>query len=174
MKSKKRNDEKIMNAEKPNILPPISISNAIAIAIAVLFTASPALRGESMMSSGMVAGERPKAENKAAVKPATRIGTPSKTEAKTGEAAKAPAKPALNLTPTQEDKLLALLNRGTAVELTAISGIAAMRAEAIVGARPFQNVHEVMLVPGVGDATFKNILEHGKTLTQPAPKSSKS
>lgn len=161
-----------MNAEKPNILPPIAL--ALALALAFLFTVSPALRGESMTSSGMVAGERPKAETKAAVKPANRTTATPKTEAKTGEAAKSPAKSALDLTPTQEDKLLALLNRGTAVELTAISGIAAMRAEAIVGARPFQKVHEVMLVPGVGDATFKSILEHGRTLTQPAAKSSKS
>jgi DNA uptake protein ComE-like DNA-binding protein len=168
MKSKKLNDEKIMNAVKPNIL------TLIAFTLAFLFTVSPALRGESMMSSGMVAGERPKAETKTAVKPANRTAMPSKSEAKTGEAAKSPAKPAVDLTPTQEDKLLALLNRGTAVELTAISGIAATRAEAIVGARPFQKVHEVMLVPGVGDATFKSILEHGKTLTQPAAKSSKS
>ncbi len=82
--------------------------------------------------------------------------------------------PVLDLTPTQEDKLLGLLNQGTTGDLTAISGIAATRAEAIVSARPFQNVHEIMLVPGVGDATFERILQHGKTLTQPAAKSAKS
>jgi DNA uptake protein ComE-like DNA-binding protein len=82
--------------------------------------------------------------------------------------------PVLDLTPTQEDKLLGLLNDGTTDDLTAISGIAATRAEAIVSARPFQNVHEIMLVPGVGGATFERILAHGKTLTQPAAKSAKS
>jgi hypothetical protein len=80
----------------------------------------------------------------------------------------------LDLTPTQEEKLLTLLNRGTNQDLAAISGVAAVRADAIVEARPFRKVHDVILVPGVGEVTFERILNHGKTLTRPAAKSPKS
>ena len=113
-------------------------------------------------------------ESKAEPKTASKAGTAS--GAKTGATSGAKTVPAaaLDLTPTQQDKLLALLNEGTAVELAAISGIAATRAGAIVGARPFQKVHEVILVPGVGEATFDRIIRHGKTLTRAAAKSAKS
>jgi len=71
-----------------------------------------------------------------------------------------------SLTPAQEDKLLALLNAGTMEELDAIPGVAATRADSIISARPFASVHEIILVEGVGNATFERILAHGKTLTQ--------
>jgi DNA uptake protein ComE-like DNA-binding protein len=121
-----------------------------------------------------------KKPTKAVVKPVGKTSSKAKAEPKTaskaGTASVAKTVPAatLDLTPTQQDKLLALLNEGTAVELAAISGIAATRAGAIVGARPFQNVHEVILVPGVGEATFDRIIKHGKTLTRTAAKSAKS
>lgn len=174
MKLKNQMTKILMNILKQNIITLITLT--------FLFATSPALRGESMMSSLTVIPEEPEAETRASAKPVNRTATTSKTGARTGavtktppkSATKPPAKSTLDLTPTQENKLLVLLNRGTAVELTAISGIAAARAEAIVGARPFQKVHEVILVPGVGDATFNRILRHGKTLTQPPAKSSKS
>jgi hypothetical protein len=71
-----------------------------------------------------------------------------------------------SLTPTQEDKLLILLNEGTVEDLDAIPGIAATRADSIVSARPYASIHEIILVEGVGNATFEKILAHGKTLTQ--------
>ena len=71
-----------------------------------------------------------------------------------------------SLTPTQEDKLLMLLNEGTVEDLDAIPGIAATRADSIVSARPYASIHEIILVEGVGNATFEKILAHGKTLTQ--------
>lgn len=116
----------------------------------------------------------PTMASKTEPKTASKAGTTS--VAKTGATSGAKTVPAaaLDLTPTQQDKLLALLNEGTAVELAAISGIAATRAGAIVGARPFQKVHEVILVPGVGEATFDRIIKHGKTLTRTAAKSAKS
>lgn len=72
----------------------------------------------------------------------------------------------LDLTPTQEDKLLTLLNEGTVEDLDAIPGIAMTRADSIVSARPYASVHEIILVEGVGNATFEKILAFGKTLTQ--------
>jgi DNA uptake protein ComE-like DNA-binding protein len=70
------------------------------------------------------------------------------------------------LTPAQEDKLLALLNEGTLEELDAIPGVASTRADSIISARPYASVHEIILVEGVGNATFEKILAHGKTLNQ--------
>ena len=70
------------------------------------------------------------------------------------------------LTPAQEDKLLVLLNEGTMEELDAIPGVASTRADSIISARPYASVHEIILVEGVGNATFEKILAHGKTLTQ--------
>ena len=70
------------------------------------------------------------------------------------------------LTPAQEDKLLVLLNEGTLEELDAIPGVASTRADSIISARPYASVHEIILVEGVGNATFEKILAHGKTLNQ--------
>jgi DNA uptake protein ComE-like DNA-binding protein len=70
------------------------------------------------------------------------------------------------LTPAQEDKLLVLLNDGTLEELDAIPGVASTRADSIISARPYASVHEIILVEGVGNATFEKILAHGKTLNQ--------
>lgn len=177
----------IMNTIKASLL------SLIALAI----TASPHLHAGSMTGAGngtdpamkreakgpdrsMAEEKAAKKPTKAVVKPAEKTASKSKAEpttaskAGTTSAAKAVPAAALDLTPAQQDKLLALLNEGTAVELAAISGIAATRAGAIVGARPFQKVHEVFLVPGVGEATFDRIIKHGKTLTRTAAKSAKS
>ena len=51
-------------------------------------------------------------------------------------------------------------------ELDAIPGVAATRADSIISARPFASVHEIILVEGVGSATFEKILAHGKSLTR--------
>lgn len=71
-----------------------------------------------------------------------------------------------SLTPTQEDKLLTLLNEGTVEDLDAIPGIAATRADSIVSARPYASIHEIILVEGVGNATFEKVLAFGKSLNQ--------
>lgn len=83
----------------------------------------------------------------------------------TGTTSRTPSEADYDLTPRQEDKLLDLLNRGTARDLTGINGIATTRAEAIIKARPFQKIQEITRVPGVGKATFSRILEYGKSLT---------
>jgi len=161
----------IMNLVKP-------ILTLIALAFTCSFAASPDLRAQSMEATGAAVKMTNKTPGKTQARPMVKPASPAteKTPAKTADkAAEKPASiPASDLTPTQEDKLLALLNTGTSEDLTAISGIAATRADAIVGARPFQKVHEVILVPGVGEATFERILKHGKTLTRPAAKPDKS
>lgn len=98
----------------------------------------------------------------------TSTQSPSKPKSKSNTApADAPiAEEKLDLTPTQEDKLLTLLNEGTVEDLDAIPGIAMTRADSIVSARPYASVHEIILVEGVGNATFEKILAFGKTLTQ--------
>jgi DNA uptake protein ComE-like DNA-binding protein len=114
-------------------------------------------------------------KNPEAVTPLADAETPAKTSTKSKTKAKttAPTSPSgsatseeTSLTPTQEDKLLALLNEGTVEDLDAIPGIAATRADSIVSARPYASIHEIILVEGVGNATFEKILAHGKTLTQ--------
>ncbi len=70
----------------------------------------------------------------------------------------------VTLTSSQKDKLLALLNEGSAGELADIPGIGETRAKAIAASRPFRTVDEIDLVDGVGNATYQKILSHGKSL----------
>ncbi|HQZ28518.1 MAG TPA: helix-hairpin-helix domain-containing protein, partial [Verrucomicrobiales bacterium] len=86
----------------------------------------------------------------------------------------ATAAASIQLTPSEENKLLTLLNQGSDKELLEIDGIAATRAKAIAKARPFQNLHEIILVPGVGNTTFRNILAYGKKMKDPASPPTKS
>ncbi len=104
--------------------------------------------------------EKPLAEEVTSAKTSTK--PKSKSSASTSSA----ATETTSLTPTQEDKLLAILNEGTVEDLDAIPGIAATRADSIVSARPYASIHEIILVEGVGNATFEKILAFGKTLTQ--------
>jgi DNA uptake protein ComE-like DNA-binding protein len=106
-------------------------------------------------------------KNPEAEKPLAAAETPAKTSPKSRTKAKTTAPtattapsgsaktPETSLTPTQEDKLLALLNEGTVEDLDAIPGIAATRADSIVSARPYASIHEIILVEGVGNATFE-------------------
>lgn len=70
-----------------------------------------------------------------------------------------------NLTETQQDKLLTFLNEASIKELDAIHGVSAVRGGAIEKARPFGGIDEVILVSGVGEGTFGEIINYGKTLT---------
>jgi DNA uptake protein ComE-like DNA-binding protein len=96
----------------------------------------------------------------------TSAKTSTKPKSKSSASTSSAATETTSLTPTQEDKLLALLNEGTVEDLDAIPGIAATRADSIVSARPYASIHEIILVEGVGNATFEKILAFGKTLTQ--------
>ncbi len=80
----------------------------------------------------------------------------------------------LSLSSTEEAEVLTLLNEGSEEELASIRGIALTRAEAIVNARPYYSVYEVILVSGVGDVTFERIIEHGKNRSQSIVKAEES
>lgn len=70
-----------------------------------------------------------------------------------------------DLTETQQEKLLAFLNEASVKDLDAIHGVSTVRGAAIEKARPFGGIDEVILVSGVGEGTFGEIVKHGKTLT---------
>ena len=90
-------------------------------------------------------------------------GTPKKTPA--AESAKPTAKEeaiAKTLTPTQRTKLLGVLNEGDEKTLMFLPGIGETRAKAIIKARPFAEVTDVVKVEGVGETTFAEMVAHAK------------
>lgn len=66
------------------------------------------------------------------------------------------------LTATQRMKLLDLLNKGRDDSLRSLPGVGETRLEAIKTARPFNDITEVTLVPGVGEGTFIDLVKHAK------------
>ncbi len=78
------------------------------------------------------------------------------------------------LTSAQQSKLLNLLNEGTGKELNAINGVAKTRSEAIVKARPYKEIGELILVKGIGKTTFAGILDHAKSLPRKKSTNQKS
>lgn len=66
------------------------------------------------------------------------------------------------LTEEQRTALLTLLNDGKPDALEAISGIGPARAAAIIQARPFAAVTDVMRVSVVGEGTFAKIIAHAR------------
>ena len=79
-----------------------------------------------------------------------------------------------DLTTTQESKLLTFLNEADVKELAVIKGISTRRGAAIDKARPFESVDEVVLVAGIGEGTFSELVKYGKTLTRSRSTSSSS
>jgi DNA uptake protein ComE-like DNA-binding protein len=90
---------------------------------------------------------------------------------KAAKAAKVPAKQSrarqmiADLTSSQQTKLLAFLNDASVKELALVNGISTTRGAAIERSRPFEGIDEVILVKGIGEGTFAEIVKHGKTLT---------
>lgn len=147
-----------------------AIALIIVVATIGLFTAS---RAESKTAKEMPSKATPvQAHAKvAATKPSVPVVKSEKSEktAKNSPAAAPEKAPAKNpLTPAQSEKLLSLLNEGSPEELATIPGIAKTRAASIAKARPFAQVGDLILVDGVGAATYEKVLAHGKTLTQSA------
>ncbi len=90
-------------------------------------------------------------------------GAPKKAPA--AESAKPTAKEeaiAKTLTPTQRTKLLGVLNEGDEKALMSLPGIGESRAKAIIKARPFAEVTDVVKVEGVGETTFAEMVAHAK------------
>ena len=81
---------------------------------------------------------------------------------------------AKDLTTTQESKLLVFLNEATLEELATIRGISNRRGTAIEKGRPFDSVDEVILIAGIGERTFTELVKHGKTLTRSRSRSKTS
>ena len=61
---------------------------------------------------------------------------------------------------TQENVLLEFLNCQSDRGLADIDGVARVRAEALVEARPFNSLREVADVKGIGTTTFTKIVMH--------------
>lgn len=100
------------------------------------------------------------------IKPAGKAKT-AKPKVSTEDARKTAAKQEVNkLTTTQQSKLLTMLNEGSEKDLVAIKGIALSKSKSIVAARPYQAIEEVAVVKGIGKATFNNVVEYGKSLTE--------
>ncbi len=78
------------------------------------------------------------------------------------------------LTPAQSKRLLDLLNQGTPEDLAGIPGIAKTRAASIAKARPFAQVGDLILVDGVGAATYEKVLAHGKVLAESSARSAET
>ena len=112
---------------------------------------------------------------------ATKKTSPSRSAKAVSTAEKAEKIPAVqnnarklvtDLTTTQKSKMLTLLNKGSAKDLSVIKGVSKTRGGAIEKARPFDSIDEVILVKGIGTGTFAEIISHARSLT--ARKSSSS
>jgi DNA uptake protein ComE-like DNA-binding protein len=62
------------------------------------------------------------------------------------------------LTATQKTKLMEFANKGDIKALTTVDGVGEMKAKAIVAERPFANGEDLIMVEGIGEGTFGNIL----------------
>jgi len=152
-------------AKEGKVIPAPAESTASTTATIPASPKPAASAGSKAASSKTSAKGKPEASKQSSASTSAKAGTRSASSRSTGKPA-AKADSIAALTATQEDKLLVLLNEGTVEDLSAIPGIASTRAASIVKARPFASVHEIVLVEGVGNATFERILAHGKSLTQ--------
>jgi Helix-hairpin-helix motif len=66
------------------------------------------------------------------------------------------------LTAKQKVQILKFLNEGSSENLIAVKGIAERRSKAIIGARPFTRVEDLVKLPGIGLTTFGSFVEYGK------------
>jgi DNA uptake protein ComE-like DNA-binding protein len=96
-------------------------------------------------------------------------------------------KEAGKLTPTQQSKLLDLVNKAEQKELTAIPGVGEVKSGNIVAKRPVRNVADLIMIDGIGESTFDGIIKWVKegmktpeptakpsTTAKPEPKESKT
>lgn len=107
----------------------------------------------SMLCLGLGAAETTK--KKSTTKSKDPVAETAKPSAKVAAIAK-------TLTPTQNTKLLDLLNEGDDRALQSIPGVGKTRAAAIKKARPFADVTDVVGVEGVGEVTLAEMVKHAK------------
>jgi DNA uptake protein ComE-like DNA-binding protein len=68
-------------------------------------------------------------------------------------------KEAAKLTPTQQSKLLDLVNKADQKDLTAIPGVGEIKSGNIVAKRPVRNVADLIMIDGIGESTFDGIIK---------------
>ncbi len=132
-----------------------------------------ALALPALSTSGKAAAAKsksPMTKVEATERKSTTAPAEEKIPAKQGTAKKL----ASDLTSAQETKLLAFLNEASVKELAVVKGISTTRGAAIEKARPFKAVEEVILITGIGENTFAELVKHGKTLTRSRSSSSTS
>ncbi len=103
----------------------------------------------------------------AAETPAKKKSTAKSTAAAKSEAAsEGPSIRAIalakTLTPSQRTKLLDLINEGDVKAVQSLPGVGETRAAAIKKARPFKDPVDLVMVDGVGEMTFTEIVAHAK------------
>ena len=79
-----------------------------------------------------------------------------------------------DLTPTQEKKLLEILNEGDEKAITALPGLGESRAKALMKKRPIKDPAELILIDGIGEGTLKDIVAHMKGKKSSSTKKSSS
>jgi DNA uptake protein ComE-like DNA-binding protein len=71
-------------------------------------------------------------------------------------------KAADSLTSAESSKLLEIINKGEAKELTSLPGIGGTRAAAVKKARPLKTTTDLLSIEGIGETTFEQIVAHAK------------
>lgn len=69
---------------------------------------------------------------------------------------------AKTLTPSQETKLLEIINKGDDKSLQSLPGIGETRAVAVKKARPLKEPVDLMKIDGIGEGVFADIVAHAK------------
>ena len=69
---------------------------------------------------------------------------------------------AKTLTPSQETKLLEIINKGDDKSLQSLPGIGETRAVAVKKARPLKEPVALMKLDGIGEGVFADIVAHAK------------
>ncbi len=118
-------------------------------------------------ASAQATKTKPAAAAKEAVKEAVKPkAKPAAAAAATSDADKAlqegAAKEAAKLTAAQNTKLLKLLNTGDSAALQQIDGLGEAKAGNVMKKRPYAKVEDAVMVDGIGESTFSNMVSWAK------------
>ncbi len=103
------------------------------------------------------------AKKKAPTKAAVTEAVKKKATASAPDEASAKAQAiAKTLTPSQETKLMEILNKGDDKSLQALPGIGETRAAAVKKARPLKEPVDLVKIDGIAEGTFAEIVAHAK------------
>ena len=121
--------------------------------------------GKATEAAGKAADAAGKAAADTAKKATARPATPAKPEELSASDKALLAhgeKEAAKLTPTQQSKLLDLVNKADQKDLTAIPGVGEIKSGNIVAKRPVRNVADLIMIDGIGESTFDGIIKWTK------------